>query len=493
MLMKKNIYTDDMVGLINAFKADSTNNKYNKSNYYLFLLNNATESAKLGIMPYNQPFGFIFTDNESDTLLERTIAHELGHGAFGLLHTFHTFGHEKQLDSAKTDNLMDYAGGTRLFKYQWDEIHYPAYYTETIFGTGTTGADAASISGKCSLLELIRTYNYYEQTKNLDACTYLVKSPKEWKEYSIGKDKKLSYLRLSTDINFLTKQKSQYMFQTFEISKNNTTSSEAPNSSDSYIDFAFHATTTSTGSVTEGDKMFHFTVLENQIMDFVNYAFPYVKHSADNVTWVAQNDIVMKGTGCHWCSSLTTKCCDGDAALVKCAKDSTKKECCPPDGTKKPDYNQCCCFTCNHILSLTGHSTSRSNAINIATLANESAKDYNTLNYAIDKDFQTAKNYLDESLLNKVPVIDGVHIDGTKYASSNDNHATDHFIVIVGKEYDSGQKLYYYHSYDVGTSDSGDGTSPQNQLYIYDSEKKISGTTEHNDLLYIITEVRKNN
>ncbi len=494
MVIEKNNYTDDMVGLINAFKADSASNKYNESNYYLFLLNNGTESAKLGIMPYNQPFGFIFTGGQSGDALNRTIAHELGHGAFGLLHTFHTFGHEKQLDSAKTDNLMDYAGGTRLFKYQWDEIHYPAYYTETIFGTGTTGADAASISGKCSLLELIRTYNYYEQTKNLDACTYLVKSPKEWKEYSIGKDKKLSYLRLSTDINFLIKQKSQYMFQTFEISKNNTTSSEAPNSSDSYIDFAFHATTTSTGSVTEGDKMFHFTVLENQIMDFVNYAFPYVKHSADNVTWVAQNDIVMKGTGCHWCSMPNANCCNGDAALIKCAKekDESKKECCPPDygGNIVQLPNDCCFHTCDHIFSQAGYIRSGDISI-LATLQNEAAKDYNTLTYATQKDFQQALLCLDESLLDGAPVMAGVHIQGLNKKYGNTNHATQHWIVIVGRLYESSLKRYYYLFYDVGTRYEAYGSSLDNRLYIY--EDNISGTSQNQNQYYIVTEIRKNN
>ncbi len=485
-------YTDDMVDLIDSLQS-VIDDSCEANNYYLFLLDHCND-GKAGIMPFNQNFGFIFTGGQSGDVLNRTIAHELGHGAFGLLHTFHTFGHEKQLDSAKTDNLMDYAGGTRLFKYQWDEIHYPAYYTETIFGTGTTGADAASISGKCSLLELIRTYNYYEQTKNLDACTYLVKSPKEWKEYSIGKDKKLSYLRLSTDINFLIKQKSQYMFQTFEISKNNTTSSEAPNSSDSYIDFAFHATTTSTGSVTEGDKMFHFTVLENQIMDFVNYAFPYVKLSADNVTWVAQNDIVMKGTGCHWCSSLSQPCCDGDIERVKKKNtDKDRKEievlvC--EDG----DYetNLCCCYTCNHILSLTGHSTSRSNAIDIATLANKS-NDYTTLNYATIETFQKAINYLDETLLNKVPVIIGLHIADEKIPSGNEkgNAATYHFAVIVGREYDPVKKIYYYLYYEVGTN-TGNGDSPDNRLYIYEDQRKITGKSISLGYTYTITEIRKN-
>jgi predicted chitinase len=134
-------YTDDMSALIENLK-DTLSGTYNADNFYLFVLSKYSVN-KAGIMPFNQNFGFIFVDNQTGTALERTIAHEIGHGAFGLLHTFHTYDHEVQLDSMTTDNLMDYAGGTHLFKYQWDEIHEPVCYTETCFGTGTTAGDAA--------------------------------------------------------------------------------------------------------------------------------------------------------------------------------------------------------------------------------------------------------------------------------------------------------------------------------------------------------------
>jgi hypothetical protein len=134
-------YTDDMSALIENLK-DTLSGTYNADNFYLFVLGKYSVD-KAGIMPFNQNFGFIFVDNQSGTALERTIAHEIGHGAFGLLHTFHTYDNEVQLDSMTTDNLMDYAGGTHLFKYQWDEIHEPVCYTETCYGTGTTGEDAA--------------------------------------------------------------------------------------------------------------------------------------------------------------------------------------------------------------------------------------------------------------------------------------------------------------------------------------------------------------
>jgi hypothetical protein len=51
------------------------------------------------------------------------VAHELAHGAFNL---FHTFGSEKFVSGqGTTDNLLDYKGGTELWKYQWKFIHDP--------------------------------------------------------------------------------------------------------------------------------------------------------------------------------------------------------------------------------------------------------------------------------------------------------------------------------------------------------------------------------
>jgi hypothetical protein len=70
-------------------------------------------------MPFKQQFGYIFT--EQATMLSQTIAHELGHGAFRLRHPFDEFG----LAKGTTDNLMDYGKDTKLYKYQWDNVHNP--------------------------------------------------------------------------------------------------------------------------------------------------------------------------------------------------------------------------------------------------------------------------------------------------------------------------------------------------------------------------------
>jgi hypothetical protein len=151
-------YSTAMDSLVETFK-NTSGSGYDANTFYLFLLNHCAAPVKNAIMPFNQNFGFIFTDNPGASV-ERTIAHELGHGEFGLLHTFRTYGNEPQLDSAKTDNLMDYADGTHLFKYQWDEIHEPVCYTETCFGTGTTGEDVAMVGSGTFHPNETEGYNY---------------------------------------------------------------------------------------------------------------------------------------------------------------------------------------------------------------------------------------------------------------------------------------------------------------------------------------------
>ncbi len=71
-----------------------------------------------GYMPLQRQVGFIY-DNPNLFI----IAHELGHGAFNLRHTFSP---ESFIAAERTtQNLMDYAGGTELWKHQWEQIRDP--------------------------------------------------------------------------------------------------------------------------------------------------------------------------------------------------------------------------------------------------------------------------------------------------------------------------------------------------------------------------------
>jgi len=71
-----------------------------------------------GYMPLQRQVGFIY---DSPNLF--IIAHELGHGAFNLRHTFSP---ESFIAAERTtQNLMDYAGGTELWVHQWELIRDP--------------------------------------------------------------------------------------------------------------------------------------------------------------------------------------------------------------------------------------------------------------------------------------------------------------------------------------------------------------------------------
>ena len=110
-------YTDDMKKVLNAYGRPQNHV------YYLFLIHAPRNPMTLGYMPRSKRAGFVFVDpHDGDhELLQKTIAHELGHGAFNLKHTFS----EHNLPMGATDNVMDYSDGTSLYKYQWDHIHSP--------------------------------------------------------------------------------------------------------------------------------------------------------------------------------------------------------------------------------------------------------------------------------------------------------------------------------------------------------------------------------
>jgi hypothetical protein len=114
-------YTGDMKKVIKAFKNSGAT--VDDEAYYLFLIPTKPTGTRTGFMPLKSQFGFIFTGN-GVTDLAQTMAHELGHGAFRLYHTFSS-NNKYTLSASTTDNLMDYRNGTELDKYQWDYVQNP--------------------------------------------------------------------------------------------------------------------------------------------------------------------------------------------------------------------------------------------------------------------------------------------------------------------------------------------------------------------------------
>ncbi|MEM9338576.1 MAG: fibronectin type III domain-containing protein, partial [Bacteroidota bacterium] len=109
-------YPDEVKALNSAVKAAL--NEVDKDRYYVLFTNIPNSSNVVGFMPRKKQFGLVFDGRRS------TLAHELGHGAFRLSHTWVEF---PNLSEGQTQNLMDYGGGKNLRQYQWDQIHNPKW------------------------------------------------------------------------------------------------------------------------------------------------------------------------------------------------------------------------------------------------------------------------------------------------------------------------------------------------------------------------------
>ncbi|MFA0960282.1 DNA/RNA non-specific endonuclease [Roseivirga sp. BDSF3-8] len=157
-------YTPEMRKLIRRYEQA---HKTADGTYYLFLVHipksaideDGTHNARAGFMPYKRQFGFIFTSRIGNPdHFDKTIAHELGHGAFRLQHTF---VEAPALEEWATDNLMDYTFfGTQLHKHQWDLIHNPRPVWGLLTGDEEVSAFGEGPGGIClGDEEAIRTLN----------------------------------------------------------------------------------------------------------------------------------------------------------------------------------------------------------------------------------------------------------------------------------------------------------------------------------------------
>jgi len=112
------VYNIDQRTIVNTF--EDRVGKLESNAYYLFFVENVTfkERSIAGYMPLQRQVGFIYGIPSANT-----IAHELGHGAFNLYHTFSPEGFIAAEHS--TENLMDYKGGIDLWKHQWQLVQSP--------------------------------------------------------------------------------------------------------------------------------------------------------------------------------------------------------------------------------------------------------------------------------------------------------------------------------------------------------------------------------
>ncbi|MCG8532714.1 MAG: hypothetical protein MI749_18935 [Desulfovibrionales bacterium] len=159
-------YTDEMNALVDAY---AESKELDRDKYYLFVVDKPeSQMGKQGYMPRKRQIGFIFSGNHnSQSQLMHTIAHELGHGAFRLEHTFKE---HPSLAQGSTDNLMDYTSDqqTNLLKYQWDHIHDPV----AMIGWLQDDEDAMNRRNACKLYYDDLYQNIKKQVVNINYIPY---------------------------------------------------------------------------------------------------------------------------------------------------------------------------------------------------------------------------------------------------------------------------------------------------------------------------------
>ncbi|MGB4774926.1 MAG: hypothetical protein WBP45_07140, partial [Daejeonella sp.] len=93
--------------------------------YYIFLINKFSDTGQQGYMVRGGQVGFCLTPtlSKGEGAISRGLAHELGHGAFSLQHTWDVLG---DATKEKTANLMDYGSANSfLWHYQWKYMRNP--------------------------------------------------------------------------------------------------------------------------------------------------------------------------------------------------------------------------------------------------------------------------------------------------------------------------------------------------------------------------------
>ncbi|RZS93565.1 fibronectin type III domain-containing protein [Aquimarina brevivitae] len=118
-------YTDDQAAIKEVYKSQRG---IKEDQYYLFVTDELPSRPVAGFMPLKGQYGFIFNSAQSGSEEEKgdpadVMAHELGHGVFGLRHPFS----EYNTSQSATPWLMDYASGMQLNHMDWKKMHNPDF------------------------------------------------------------------------------------------------------------------------------------------------------------------------------------------------------------------------------------------------------------------------------------------------------------------------------------------------------------------------------
>ncbi|MCG8475657.1 MAG: hypothetical protein MI784_09300, partial [Cytophagales bacterium] len=179
-------YNGDMKALISAYRKER--GKARNGEFVLFWGPGSKQPGLAGYMPLKRRYGFIFSPAiGGEQEAKRTIAHELGHGAFRLEHTWDLLGEDTR---KKTDNLMDYNGGEALYKWQWDLIQDPVPMIAF--------AEQEDEDGKSEVKGLLISSQKYKSLSKIDIDQYAFLTP-NGKMITLPDDSQVSFTGLTSD------------------------------------------------------------------------------------------------------------------------------------------------------------------------------------------------------------------------------------------------------------------------------------------------------
>ncbi|MEM1324111.1 MAG: fibronectin type III domain-containing protein, partial [Bacteroidota bacterium] len=175
-------YPQPLRRIIEAFEDQHPD--LDEDTYYLFVCQTFA-GDEAGFMPRKRQFGFLYLNNAptEPIAFARLIGHELGHGAYHLQHPWQ----ETTLPESATDNLMDYAGGGRLHKWQWDLIDDPVAVAGLFEGDGDGSGEVVDcqydmVSGIIDSAELLlddeelELWNLIIRVKNRHGINVIIKT-----------------------------------------------------------------------------------------------------------------------------------------------------------------------------------------------------------------------------------------------------------------------------------------------------------------------------
>lgn len=233
------VYSEDEKAAIKALQnADN-------DTYYLFVIDNVTrlnedgtpmKDILAGYMPIGYQCGFLFGSPAA-----KYVAHELGHGAFGLHHTFSSETESFNAPQYSTDNLMDYADGATLNHKQWTWMHEK--HGAGLFGFLADESEGESLLNQDAILSYLKLIHDANAKNQKQLAIPKTNVYFEGEDIQLGDVGKLTFIRIGDITNGKKEEQPLILFYGYNnifIKPNEISETEIMKDDVKYTKYTFH-------------------------------------------------------------------------------------------------------------------------------------------------------------------------------------------------------------------------------------------------------------